>query len=188
MAQAAALTWRRRFPRRALWRLGWYLFAAATVAAGTVLLFGAEPRRLPDGAPNPLALAPPVAITLLAAGLLPLTAALLRRPRLRADHYALQVRPGSLRTLLLPWSAVAELAATAGPGDEPVLLVRRLPGAAGDIPRWCDQAVLRTLNAGVRGRYQLALRVDDFTGEPDQRLRELAAWAPQRIRLTGFPG
>ena len=61
-----------------------------------------------------------------AVGAIPFVLAVVRRPRVGANHFALTVRPGWVRTLVLPWSRVAEVT-TADIAGERYLLVR-LPG------------------------------------------------------------
>jgi hypothetical protein len=189
MAAAQSLAWRHRFPVRALRRLSWYLLAGVTLVAAAWLLFGSEPRRLATGEINTLALLPLCAAALVAVGAVPLAAALARRPLVAADHYALRVRPGILRTLLLPWASVAEVTAITV-GREPLLLVRCQPvrGQPADRPRWYDQRVLHAAGRPTAG-YHLAVRMDEFNGDPTSLLASIAAWAPQRVvvldRLSG---
>jgi hypothetical protein len=184
MATAASLEWQRRFPSRAVRRFSWSLVIGGALAAISWVMFGAEPDRLSSGAANPLALVPPVATVLallVAAGLLLMVA---RRPRVAADHYALTVRPGGLRTLLLPWATVAEVAGVAVRG-EPLLLVRCATARTrlGDRPRWCDRGVLRASGAAVAG-FHLAVRMDEFAGSPRAQLAALAAWVPDQVQVT----
>lgn len=175
--------WRRRFPTRALRRIGWYAVGGSIAVASTWLLFGAEPDRLDSGERNLLAAVPPITAGLVGLAALPLLVALVRRPLVAADHYALTVRPGMVRTLLLPWAEVAELAGMVVRG-EPLLLVRCQPSAGrlGDRPTWCDRGALRA--ARRVGRYQLAVRLADFVGEPALLLAGLATWAPYPVRIT----
>ena len=191
MAAAEQLEWRRAFPTRALRRLGWFCMLSVIIVVTFWVLFGTEPDLLPSGERNPLALLPP--LTSAGAGiasvyfLLPLV----RRPAVVADHYALVARPGVLRTLVLPWSGVAEIAAVGVRGD-PVLLVRctgrREP--LGDRPRWPDQGVLRHAIRGAGSRrgavaaYDLAVRMDEFHGGGPALLAGLAAWAPPHVLVT----
>ncbi|MPZ27159.1 MAG: hypothetical protein GEV12_12300 [Micromonosporaceae bacterium] len=185
MATAESLEWRRRFPTRAVRRFVWFVGFGGGVAAATWVLFGAEPDRLGSGATNPLALVPTVAtllVGLAAAGML-LTVA--RRPLVVADHYALTVRPGALRTLLLPWATVTEVAGVTVRG-EPLLLVRCRTASrrrSGDRPRWFDRAVLRAAGAAVTG-YDLAVRMDEFAGSARGQLAALAAWVPEQVAVT----
>jgi hypothetical protein len=186
MATAESLVWRHRFPTRALRRFIWSVAAGAAASATAWVLFGAEPDRLDSGAANPLALVPPITTLLAALAACVLLLAVVRRPLVEADHYALTVRPGALRTLLLPWASVAEVAAVTVRG-EPLLLVRcdaaRGRGRPGDRPRWCDRGVLRSTGAAVNG-YHLAVRMDEFAGAPRSQLAALAAWVPEQVIVT----
>jgi hypothetical protein len=183
MTAAGVYAWRRRFPARALRRIGWYAASGSITVAVTWLLFGAEPDRLDSGEANPLAAVPPVSAVLVGLAALPLLLALIRRPLVAADHYALTIRPGSLRTLLLPWAEVAELAAMTV-GGELLLLVRSHPSAGrlGDRPTWWDRGALRA--ARRFGRYHLGVRLADFIGDPEGLLAGLAALAPYPVRIT----
>jgi hypothetical protein len=122
----------------------------------------------------------------------PFVVALVRRPLVAADHYALSVRPGILRTLLLPWARVIEIAAY-GARDEAFLLVRCRDGETGrlgDSPRWWDQAVLRAVIRSDRthhgdgsrvARFDVAVRMDEFIGDPAAQLAALATFAPYHV-------
>lgn len=187
MAAAQPLQWRRRFPSRAVRRLGWFTLVSAAIIAAMWVLFGAEPDRLASGERNPLTLLPIATTVLLAVAAMPLVLAVLRRPVVVADHYGLTVRPGCLRTLLLPWAEVAEVAAVTVRG-EPLLVVRygrpgRYNQVGGDQPRWLDQAVLRSGGGALTG-YHLAVRMDEFAGDPSHHLAALAAVAPGQVRFT----
>ena len=110
MAGPEGIEWRRSVPSVPLSRLAWYGFGAA-IAVGLVwLLFGGEPRELDTGRSNPLAYALPVAIVLAVVAAVPFLVPVLRRPFVAANHYALTVRPGWWRTLVLPWAKVAGVA------------------------------------------------------------------------------
>jgi len=184
MASAASLEWPRRFPSRALRRSGWLLAGGGGLAAAAWVLFGPEPDRLTSGAANPLALVPPAATGLAAVAVAVQLLTVARRPRVAADHYALIVRPGAWRTLLLPWAIVAEVAGARIRG-EPLLLVRCAParGRLGDRPRWCDRAVLRAAGGAAAG-YHLAVRMDEFAGHPRSQLAALAVWVPEQVRVN----
>jgi hypothetical protein len=184
VAPAESIEWRRRFPSRALRRLGWLTIGGGSVAAGAWLLFGAEPSRLASGETNLLALIPVTVTLLVVAAAIPPMLAVVRRPLIVADHYAFSVRPGIWRTLLLPWAGIAEIAAVTV-GDEPLLLVRldSVRGRLGDQPGWYDQRVLRSGGDATAG-YHLAVRMDEFVGEPAAQLTTLAAWAPDQVRFT----
>jgi hypothetical protein len=94
------------------------------------------------------------------------------------------VRPGTLRTLLLPWASVAEVTAVTV-GREPLLLVRCQPvrSQPADRPRWYDQRVLRAAGRPAAG-YHLAIRMDEFHGDPTNLLASIAAWAPHRVAVV----
>lgn len=184
MAAGEQLEWRRGFPSRALRRVAWFTLGAGAVVVAAWVLFGSEPDRLASGAANPLALVPLVTLlaVVLAGG--PFVLAVFRRPLVVADHYALTVRPGALRTLLLPWAEVAEVVGATVRG-EPLLLVRCGPARSrlGDRPRWYDQSVLRAAGAPVAG-FHLAVRMDEFVGAPRGQLAALAAVTPEQVRVT----
>jgi hypothetical protein len=191
MAGPERVEWRRRFPIRSVRLLAWYLAAAALVLAGVWLLFGSEPRRLASGQANPLADVSTWTAVLAAVGGLALLVPALRRPVVTADHYALQVRPGVWRLLVLPWANIAEVSARMV-DDEPLLLVRlaaargaRASGTAAR-PGWWDRAVLRAARQSGRDSeelrgYDLAVRLRDFAGRPDAQLATLAAFAPDHV-------
>jgi hypothetical protein len=181
------LEWRRGFPRRALRITGSCAAAGGVAVAVAWVLFGDEPETLNNGESNPLASLPQwtlaVAAAVTAAGLVPVA----RRPWVTATHYALCVRPGILRTLLLPWASIAEVVALAADREE-FLLIRLRPGleALGDRPTYWDQAVLRAAWHGYPRAvdYQLAVRLREFAGPPATKLATLAAYAPGSVRLT----
>lgn len=184
MATAESLEWRRRFPARAVRRFVWFVGFGGAVAAASWVLFGGEPDRLGSGATNLLALVPAIAtglVALTAAGMLLMVA---RRPLVVADHYALTVRPGALRTLLLPWATVTEVAGVTVRG-EPLLLVRcrATRTRSGDHSHWFDRSVLRAAGAAGAG-YDLAVRMDEFAGSARGQLAALAAWVPEQVAVT----
>ena len=193
-AATGQLRWHRAFPFQAVRRLGWFAVAGTALTAAMWVMFGAEPDRLASGGANPLAAVP--AASGLAMGLMagPLLLALARRPVVAADHFALVIRPGVVRTLVLPWAQVAEIAGVPVRG-RPVLLVRctEQRHGPGDRPRWWDQAVLRAARRGAGdhrgavGAFHLAVRMDEFTGSPPDQLAALAAWAPRHVRVTRAP-
>jgi hypothetical protein len=191
MAGPERIEWRRAFPSRAVVVLVWYVGLAGAVLGLTLLLFGDEPARLDSGAANPLAAIPPVAVVVAAVGAVPFVVALVRRPVVAANHYALTVRPGVVRTLVLPWSHITGVAVRRV-GRETYLLVgcRRALDVLGDHPGWFDQGVLRSLRRGSRaGRalaadYDLAVRTRDFAGEPNAQLATLAAFAPDHVLIA----
>jgi hypothetical protein len=191
MAGPDRIEWRRAFPTHALALLAWYVAVGGAALGLILLLFGDEPARLDSGATNPLATIPPVAVIVALIGATPLVVSVFRRPMVAANHYALTVRPGMLRTLVLPWSHITGLVVHQD-GTEAYLLVgcRRALDALGDHPRWTDQAVLRSLERGARaGRgitseFDLAVRVRDFVGEPNAQLATLAAFAPDHVMIA----
>ncbi|HLT09555.1 MAG TPA: hypothetical protein VK028_01955 [Micromonosporaceae bacterium] len=179
--------WTLRRPRRAAGRLAWTAFVACLVCGPAWLLFGDEPPEAADGAVNPLALVVPTLAILFGLALVPNVLALVRRPKLAADHYALTVRPGVARTLILPWAAVAEVA-TMEIDEEDFLLVRCTPAGRhlGDQPRWWDQANLRSAIRGApaASAYDLAVPLADFAARPEVILADLAEIAPGHVTLA----
>jgi hypothetical protein len=162
---------------------------SATLAVLLIrVMFGDEPETLDSGAHNPLADLPMWTAGLAAAGAVPIALAVVRRPRVGANHFALTVRPGWVRTLVLPWSRVGEVAAIEA-GGERYLVVRLLEGLdrTGTDPAWIDQGVLRELarvsERGVRG-IDVAVRLRDFSGGPDGHLAALAAFAPDQVHIA----
>jgi hypothetical protein len=192
MAGPDRIEWRRAFPSRAVTGLVWYAILAGLVVGLTLLLFGDEPARLDDGSPNPLAAVFPVVLALAVLGCLPIVLVIARRPLVAANHYALTVRPGAARTLVLPWAHIS-VVAVRRVGRETYLLVscRQSLDALGDHPTWIDQgvlrAVLRTPRGGqaLAGEFDLAVRLRDFVGEPNYQLATLAAFAPDHVFIAG---
>ncbi|HET8640462.1 MAG TPA: hypothetical protein VFM37_00900, partial [Pseudonocardiaceae bacterium] len=102
------------------------------------------------------------------------------------------VRPGFLRTLLVPWAYVAEVTTYTSRG-ETFLLVRchgRRDGRLGDWPRCWDRSVLRSavrISRMQRGRgsavtgYHLAVRIGEFVGTPQAQLASLRSVAPDHV-------
>jgi hypothetical protein len=156
------------------------------------LLFGEEPRQLPSGGVNPLAYLPQLGVAGLAAGLAPMVLGLFRRPMVASDSYALTVRPGSLRTLVLPWANISDLGVYPVALDEdpePVLLVRCVEphGRLGDTPGWWDQGVLRAAAkaaGGAIGGYDVAVRLCDFAGDHRAHLAAITGFAPGRVTVV----
>jgi hypothetical protein len=194
MASVGRIEWRRGFPSRAWGRLGWYLALSAVAVVIGYVLFGSEPGRLESGRRNPLALVPVGLAVLFGLVAVPRVVALFRRPLVAADHYALSIRPGILRTLLLPWARIAEIAAY-GLRDEPFLLVRygSRQGRLGDRLHWWDRFALRAAIRASRVHrgegpdvraYHVAVRMDEFVGEPEAHLASLAAFAPHHVVVT----
>ena len=189
MAGPERIEWRRGFPSRSLAALGWYAVCATIVVAAVLLLFGAEPDQLDSGDHNVLADVPMWTEVLAAAGAVPFALALIRRPRVAANHFALMVRPGWVRTLVLPWSRVAEVM-IAAVDEEQYLLVRCRESLdqTGNSPHWVDRTVLRALaREGFRkGRhFDLALRMSDFTSPRiEGQMAGLAAFAPDHVLIA----
>ncbi|MGH3729465.1 MAG: hypothetical protein ACRDTU_12055 [Micromonosporaceae bacterium] len=156
------------------------------------LLFGEEPRQLASGMVNILAYLPHLAALGVVVGLVPMVAAIFRRPLVTADSYALTLRPGRLRTLVLPWariSAIGVYPVALQDDPEPILLVRCVErrGRLGDTPGWWDQAVLRAAAkaaGGAIGGYDVALRLSDFHGDHRQHLAAIAGFAPERVTVV----
>jgi hypothetical protein len=182
------IEWRRSFPSRSLVTLGWYALSAA-LACGLVRgFFADEPEVLPSGADNLLADLPMWTIVLAAAGATPLVLAVVRRPRVGANHFALTVRPGWIRTLVLPWSRVAQVTLMEV-GGERYLLVRLRAGLdrTGTNPTWLDQNIIRELAKTPSKRasgFDVAVRLRDFVGGPDGQLAALAAFAPDQVLIA----
>ena len=167
------IEWRRSFPSRPLATLGWYLLCAVLVTALILALFVDEPERLSSGRPNPLAHLPIWTVSLAALGAVPFVLAVVRRPLVAANHFALTVRPGWVRTLVLPWSRVAEVAAFEVAGERYLLVrCRDGPDRMGNTPHWLDQALLRELakdGSKLARRHDLAVRMRDFVGTADHQ-------------------
>jgi len=185
MAGPERIEWRRSAPVRELVRLASYAVGAGLLIAVVWILFGSEPEYLRDGSRNPLADVPTWVAVVAAAGAAGLVVPVLRRPVVAANGYALRLRPGSLRTLTLPWDEVAEIA-TVRAGGEPLLGVRLRAVAAGlgDRPHGIDQRLLRKLRRADPGRldrFDLVMRLSDFAGEPRAQLGSLAAFAPVEV-------
>jgi hypothetical protein len=182
------IEWRRSFPSRSLAALAWYAVVAVLLVAASRLLFGGEPRTLNSGEHNPLADIPMWTEVLVGVGSVPFVLAVIRRPRVGANHFALTVRPGWVRTLVLPWSRVAEVT-TADVAGERYLLVRCRAGldSMGDSPKWVDQSVLRAIaREGPKKakRFDLAVRLRDFTPAVDGQMTALAAFAPDHVLIA----
>lgn len=191
MAATEQLRWAPAFPTRGVRQLVWFALGAGAFVVAVWGLFGTEPERLPSGDANPLAALPTVTMVLAGVMALPFLLVVARRPVVAADHFALMIRPGALRTLVIPWAQVAEIAGASVDG-EPLLLVRCAAGQQrlGDRPRWCDQAPLRAARraAGAHRRaidsYHLAVRIDEFDGTPAEQLAALAARAPHHVSVN----
>ena len=189
MTEAERIEWRRSFPAHALAVLGWYIVIAGLSLGVVWLLFGGEPDQLDTGQRNPLALVMPVSLVLAGLGALPFLVAVVRRPVVAANHYALQLRPTWLRTLVLPWARIAEVVAYRVE-DEPYLLVRCWSSLdrLGDRPAWVDRSVLRTAlrsaDTEALDGYDVAVRMRDFTGTPEAQLASLVGFAPDHVTLV----
>jgi hypothetical protein len=192
MSGPERIEWRRAFPSRAVTVLLWYGGLAGFVLGSVWLLFGNEPVKLDDGTTNPLALVLPITVGVVLVGAVPPVVKLVRRPLVAANHYALTVRPGSVRTLVLPWAHIAVVSVRRF-SREPYLLVRcrQSLGALGDHPTWLDQGVLRAVLRMPRAKraladgYDLAVRLRDFVGQPGAQLTTLAAFAPDHVLIAG---
>jgi hypothetical protein len=179
--------WSRRPPGRALGRLGWTAFLGASIATPVWFIFGGEPTRVDDGTINPLAFVAPLVVAFFALLLVPHAIALFRRPLVAGSHYALTVRPGVARTLVLPWAQIGELVAIEV-DDEPYLLIRCVPlqARSGDWPRWWDKAHLRAARRGtaIASAYDLAVPMGDFEDHPEELMADLARWAPAHVGIV----
>jgi hypothetical protein len=189
LAGPERIEWRRSFPSRSLGALGWYVVIAAILIAAVLLLFGDEPETI-NGRSNGLADVPMWTELLLGLGAVPFVLAIVRRPRVAANHFALTVRPGWVRTLVLPWSRVAEVTAAEIQGERYLLVKSRTGGdIMGNSPRWVDRALLRSLSRAGSKRarqYDLAIRMRDFTTAPgvEGQLGVLAAFAPDHVSIA----
>jgi hypothetical protein len=192
MAGPERIEWRRGVPSARLTVLAWYAFGAALFLGLVWLLFGGEPAELDTGRRNPLVYVLPVAVAVVLLGALPLLLPVLRRPVVAANHFALTVRGGWWRTLIMPWAKVAEVAAYRV-GGTPYLLVRcrQSLDSGRDMPRWLDQAVLRAAMRDRRrgdpsvGDFHLAVRMEDFVGGSSALVATLAAFAPDDVPVAG---
>jgi hypothetical protein len=185
--EQAGIEWKRRPPGRAAARLAWTLCHTGLACAAAYLFFGDEPRGAPGGAVNPLAMVVPTVFGLAGLVLVPQILALVRRPAVSADQRAFTVRPGIVRTLVLPWAQVTELA-TMDIADEPYLLVMcaAQPTPSGDRPRWWDQGHLRSAKRGAAAvtAYDLAVPMTDFVATPQDLLLDLAQYAPPHVTVA----
>jgi hypothetical protein len=184
---ADRIEWRRAFPGRALKLVGVCAAAGGFAVVAAWVLFGDEPATLNSGDVNPLASVPQwtmlAAAAVVGASFVPLA----RRPCVAATQHALSVRPGVLRTVLLPWATIVEITGVRSAGEE-FLLVRLQPGldALGDHPGYWDKAVLR---AAARGypravEFDLAVRMREFAGTGPAKMAALAAYAPEKVDIT----
>jgi len=182
MTGPGRIEWRRGLPRQALRRVAWWAVVAALVVGVALLLFGPEPETLDDGSHNVLDDVPLWTALLMLAVLAVIAVPVLRRPAVAADHYALRVRPGPWRTLLLPWAGIAEVVVLSSNGDE-YLLIRLDPKVPGDRPKAWDQSVLRHARKGTdrADAYDLAVCLKEFAGPPEGKLAALAAYAPETV-------
>src|SRR6185436_485616 len=120
---ADRIEWRRAFPGRALKVVGVCAAAGGLAVVAAWVLFGDDPARLNSGEANPLASVPQWTIVAAAAVVGASCVPVFRRPSVVATPYALSVRPGVLRRLLLPWATIAEITGVRAAGEE-FLLVR----------------------------------------------------------------
>jgi hypothetical protein len=182
------IEWRRSFPSRSLGTLAWYLVCGVLAVLLVRGMFGDEPETLASGAHNVLADIPAWTLGLVVAGAVPVVLAVVRRPRVGANHFALTVRPGWVRTLVLPWSRVGEVAAIEISGER-YLTIRLREGLdrTGTNPAWVDQGVLRELTKSDARRSRhvnVAVRLRDFNGTPAGQLAALAAFAPDQVLIS----
>jgi hypothetical protein len=181
------IEWRRAFPSRALRTVGSCAAAGGFAVAAAWALFGDEPATLNNGQPNGLASVPQWTMLAAAAVVGASFVPVVRRPTVVATHYALSVRPGVLRTLLLPWATIAEITGIRAGGEE-FLLVRLRPGldALGDHPGHWDKAVLRAARRGYSRavEYDVAVRMREFAGTSAAKVSALAAYAPEAVDIT----
>jgi len=179
--------WSRRRAGRALGRLGWTAFLGASIVTPAWFVFGDEPLRVDDGALNPLVFVVPTIAGFFVLVLVPQTLALVRRPLVTGSHYALTIRPGVFRTLVLPWAQIGELVALVV-DDEAYLLIRCVPlrVRSGDWPRWWDKGHLRAARRGaaMAAAYDLAVPMGEFEGHPDRLLDQLGRWAPAHVGVV----
>ncbi|GAA2604844.1 hypothetical protein GCM10010399_39870 [Dactylosporangium fulvum] len=193
MSGPERIEWRRSFPSRSLSTLAWYVVSAGLVVLLVRGLFADEPEVLDSGADNPLADVPMWTLALAVVGAVPVVLAVVRRPRVGANHFALTVRPGWVRTLVLPWSRVAGVAMVEVEGER--YLVVRLRDSldrTGTNPAWLDQDVVRELakTGSLPARsFDVAVRLRDFQGGPPGQLAALAAFAPDQVAIANhLPG
>jgi hypothetical protein len=182
MTGPGRIEWRRGRPWHALRRLAWWAVVGAIVLGVALLLFGPEPATLDDGTHNVLDDVPLWTALLVLAVLVVVAVPMLRRPAVAADHYALRVRPGPWRTLLLPWAGIVEVVVLSLNGDG-YLLIRLDPHVAGDRPKAWDQTVLKNARKGTdrADAYDLAVCLKEFAGPPEGKLATLAAYAPETV-------
>jgi hypothetical protein len=180
------VTWNRRRPKRAAGRLAWSVFVALAAGGPAWLLFGSEPWQADGGALNPLALVAPIVLTFFGIALVPQVIALVRRPIVACDYYALTVRPGVGRTMVLTWAQIAEIVVV-DLEEEQMMLIRCRPVLRGsaDTPRWWDQATLRSVirGAAFASAYDLAVPMSDFLGSAESLLADLGTCAPEHVAL-----
>lgn len=201
MAGPERIEWRPSALSEAFAKLGWYLAGAAVTIASVWVLFGSEPARLHSGQLNPLAVTPRVALIVGVLGAVPPFLELARRPLVAASSYGMTVRAGSWRTVVLPWARVAAVAVYRVGDDEYLFLAcrdaparSRSVGTAGDRPGWPDRGELRTALKRARRqgsgqpealeRFDLAVRMRDFVGEPYVLLSTLVAFAPDHVQVA----
>lgn len=188
MAGPERIQWRQAFPSRPLSQLAWYSVSATLAVALVALFFGDEPELLADGSHNVLSALPKWSVVIALLGSVWLVHNVFRRPKVAASHYALTVRPGTRRTLVLPWANVEHIAVVEI-GGEPILLIRCRSAvtALGNQPHWCDRSVMRDLAKSgdpLLARFDLAVRMNDFVGDPAGRVAAIAAFAPDHVVIA----
>ncbi|WP_229835754.1 hypothetical protein, partial [Dactylosporangium sucinum] len=180
MAGPERIEWRRSFPSRSLSTLVWYSVCAALTVLLVRALFADEPEVLGSGAHNPLVDLPMWTLAVACVGAVPVVLSVARRPRVGANHFALTVRPAWIRTLVLPWSRVAEVLMLEIAGERYLVIgLREGLDRTGTNPAWPDRTVLRELaksDARRAGSYDVAVRLRDFVGVPDGQMASLAAF------------
>ncbi|GLZ76919.1 hypothetical protein Afil01_17260 [Actinorhabdospora filicis] len=180
---------RRRFPWRHVLRLLAYLVLAAAILALTRYLFAMEPDMLDTGVPNPLRHAEAFVAGVLIAGTIPYAYRLMRLPKLEVNHFGLIVRPGALRTLVLPWVHIEQVAVYTAAKGRTYLLIAcdGHQGRLGDRPGYGDRIVLREalhLTGGMLADFDLAVRSRDFADTPSAQLAQLSAFAPAHVDVV----
>lgn len=184
---------RRRFPWRHVLRLLAYVVLAAVVLALTRFLFAMEPETLDTGVPNPLQHGEPFVTGVLIALTAPYVYRLIRLPKLEVNHFGLIVRPGAMRTLVLPWVHIEQVAVYTAAKGRTYLLIAcdGHQGRLGDRPGYADRIVLREalhLTGGMLADFDLAVRSRDFADTPSAQLAQLSAFAPAHVDVVDATG
>ncbi|HEY1176240.1 MAG TPA: hypothetical protein VGF17_08785 [Phytomonospora sp.] len=183
---------RRRFPARHVAKLLGYLFVAGTVLVLTSLVFGEEPGVLDNGAANPLSHLTVFMAVALSLGAVPFVYRLVRLPRLEVNHFGLIVRPGALRTMVLPWVHIEQLAGYTVQERRHARTYLLIAcdghqGRLGDRPGYADRIVFREamhVTGGLVGDFDVAVRMRDFADTPSAQLAQLSAFAPNHVDVV----